>query len=207
MKPTKQKAPKKSQAVVDPWPPIFMEALACHETGHAVMAVLLNVPMTRIVIGPACDDPNFNAKVELDLEAINRQMQYYKSGLVHVASEPAEKLAPNHGQFAAMHKTCRHLKPLSVGVKSDLILGLNSVAVIYQLLGLAESTARQQFKREYRDLAHLLFDIPVNNAAVHRLAKTLMTRHELSGEEAKSVILSKGPLTDAGLLKKWQAPM
>jgi hypothetical protein len=197
---------KKPRTEPDPFPPVFIEALAYHESGHAVMAVLLDVPMHRIVIGPTCDDPDFNGKVELDLAATGDRMQVYKSGLVHVASEPAEKLAPNHGLFATMHKTHRHLKPFSRGLRSDLIRGFNAVAVTYHLLGLAESTALKQFKREYRDLAHHLLDVPVMRDAVHRLAGVLTGRHALSGEEAKAMILADGPLTDDGLLAKWHFP-
>lgn len=200
------KAAKQELSEAALFPPVFIEALAYHESGHAVMAVLLDVPMARVVIGPACDDPAFNGKVELDLSATEGQMQIYKSGLVQVASEPAEKLAPNHARFATLHKTYRHLKPFSRGVRSDLNQAFNAVAVVYQLLGLAENTALKQFKREYRDFAHRLFEITVLRAAVRRLAHVLMGKYELTGEEARETILGEGPLSDNGLLAKSHFP-
>ena len=204
-KPATKIGKKESQKAND-YPPVFIEALAYHESGHAVMAVLLDVAMTRIVIGPACDDPGFNGKVELDLTATDNRMQIYKSGLIRVASEASEELAPHHDQFGTLHKTHKQLKPFSRGVRSDRIFGFNAVASGYYLLGVTQGTALKMFKRDYRDLAHLLFEVPVIRAAVHRLAGVLMARHELSGEEAVATILSDGLLTDAGLLAKWHFP-
>jgi hypothetical protein len=199
-------APRKELPKAAVFPPVFMEALAYHESGHAVMAVLLDVPMTRIVIGPACDDPDFNGKVELDLTAADNRMQVYKSGLIHAASEASEQLAPNHDQFGTLHKTYKQLKPFSRGLKADRIHGFNAVATSYYLLGVTQGTALKMFKRDYRDLAHLLFDVPVLRDAVHRLAGVLLAQHKLSGIEARTVILSEGPLTDGGLLAKWHFP-
>ena len=200
------KAPEKEPPKATVYPPVFMEALAYHESGHAVMAVLLDVPITRVVIGPACDDPYFNGKVELDLAATDNRLPVYKSGLIHVASEASEELAPHHVQFAALHKTCKFLKPFSRGLKADRIHGFNAVASSIYLLGVTQGTALKMFKRDYRDLAHLLFEVPVLRDAVHRLAGVLMGRHELIGSEARTVILSGGPLTDGGLLAKWHFP-
>jgi hypothetical protein len=161
-----RKPAKRGSSNLDPFPRIFIEALAYHESGHAVMAVLLGVPVVRIVIGPACDDPDFNAKVELDWSAAGSNLSVENVVLVQVASEPAEKLAPNHTLFATMHKTHRHLQPFGRGVQIDLTRGLNVVAArVYQLMGLSESTARQYFKRQYRDKAHRLFEVPVLRCA------------------------------------------
>jgi hypothetical protein len=114
--------------------------------------------------------------------------------------------SPNHALFATVHKTHRLLKPFSRGVRSDLNQAFNAVAMVYQLLGLAESTALKQFKREYRDLAHRLFEVPVLRDAIHRLANVLMGKYELTGEEARETILGEGPLSDNGLLAKSRFP-
>ena len=38
------------------------------------------------------------------------------------------------------------------------------------MLGVTQGTALKMFKRDYPDLAHLLFEVPVLRDAVHRLA-------------------------------------
>lgn len=202
-----RKAVKRDPSSPDPFPRIFVEALAYHESGHAVMAALLGVPIIRIVIGPACDDPDFNGKVELGFPPSGDASPVYQSVLIRIASEPAEKLAPHHAQFAILHKTHRHLKPFNLGVRSDLMRALNTLGMsIYGVMGLTEATARQYFKRDYRDVAHRLFEVPVLQNAVRRLAGVLMERYELTDEQAREVILSEGPLSDDGLLTEWGFP-
>src|SRR5262245_42006729 len=105
-----QKAKKPDLPNPDSFPEIFIEALAYHEAGHAVVASLLGVSVVRIVVGPACDDPDFNAKVELDWSTAGSNFSVENVALALVASEPAEKLTPNHTLFATMHKTHRHLQ-------------------------------------------------------------------------------------------------
>jgi len=192
---------KKPRAGDEKYPSLYLEALAYHEAGHAVMAVLLCIPMEEITIGPACNHATFNARVDLDLTTSGNKLPLFKVGLVRVASEPAEKLAPNYSRFATMHKTYPHLKPFRIGVRSDRAKAFNDVCVVYQLLGLAKSTAMRQFKQQYRDLAHELFKIQVNCNAVHRLANALIKRLHLTGAEAKSIILAEGPLFDDGLFE------
>jgi len=180
------------------YPSIYIEALAYHEAGHAVMAVLLELPIARIAIGPACDSPEYNGKVFLDPETCPQKLPIFKVGLIEVASEQAEKLCPRYDQFRTIHKKHPHLKPFTLGVKADLISGFEAVKVTYRLMRLAESTAKKQFKSEDRDRAAKLIDL--NREAVCRLAERLMQNHELDGAAATSVVLAGGPLKHAGLL-------
>jgi len=191
----------KKKAQTDPYPPLYIEALAYHESGHAVMAVLLDLPISKIVIGPACEDPEYNGRVILDLDSCSKKIPIFKAGLLEVASEQAEKLCPRFDQFKTIHKSYPLLKPFKLGVKADLIRGFEAVSVVYVLLGLAESTAKRQFKVEYRDRAAKL--IEMNATAVCRLAEGLIQQNALSGSDAAAVILSDGPLKDGGLLKRF----
>lgn len=200
---SKRSPNKKPSAPVDPFPPIYIEALAYHEAGHAVMAALLGVSVTKIGIGPGCDDPTCNGRVFLDLEACPK-LPIFKVGLLEVASEPAEKLSPNFDQFGGMHKVHRHLKPFRNGVRNDLASVFAAVMIVYQLSHLAESTAKQRFKIEYRDVAAGL--IRLNSDAVIRLANHLRTEHNIDGEAATAIILADGPLKDGGLLRDFGLP-
>ncbi len=185
------------------YPPVYLEALAYHEAGHAVMAVLLSIPVKKIAIGSACKVPKLNAVVDLDSSKIEN-ISILKSGLILVASEPAEKLAPNYRQFAKLHKKYRHLPSFRIGSRSDRAIAFNQASGIYQLLGFAKSTATQQFKEQFRDRANQLINSKINSDAVHRLASALMTKLKLSGRTAKSIILADGPLNNEGLLAETQ---
>jgi hypothetical protein len=185
------------------FPPVYIEALAYHEAGHAVMAVLLELPISKVGIGPGCDDPAFNGRVFLDLEACAK-MPVFKAGLIEVASEAAEKLSPNFAQFATIHKRYPHLKPFRNGVRNDIAHGFQAVMITYQLLRLAESTTKQRFKAEYRDIAAKLIEL--NSEAVCRLAGHLRQSHSTDGLTTTSIILADGPLQHGGLLRHFRFP-
>lgn len=196
-------AQRKPSEGVERYPRLFLEALAYHEAGHAVMAALLQLPIASVAIGPACDEPGYNGKVHLDLDACG-EVPRYKAVLLEVASERAEQLCPRHSEFRTIHKRHPHLKPFSLGLKGDLASGFEIAKVVYLLMGLAESTARRQFKTEYREPAADL--IGLNAAAVHRLAECLTRTHLLPGAEATSLILADGPLKHGGLLTHFGYP-
>jgi hypothetical protein len=185
------------------YPPLYLEALAYHEAGHAFMAVLLGLPIDRVAIGPACDDPEFNGRVFLDAEP-DAKLPMYQAGLLEVASEPSEKLAPNFARFASMHKTHRHLKPFRLGVRNDLVRGFNAVAPVYILLGFARSTAKQRFKEEYRDTAAELINI--NCDAVCRLALHIRRNLLVDGAAAAAVLLRRGRLRHGGVFDRKSFP-
>lgn len=193
----------KPVAAEERFPPVYIEALAYHEAGHAVMAVLLELPISKVGIGPGCDDPAYNGRVFLDLVACAK-MPIFKAGLIEVASEEAEKLSLNFAQFANIHKRHRHLKPFRNGVRNDITNGFQAVMITYQLLGLAESTAKQRFKAEYRNVAAKL--IQLNAEAVRRLAGHLRQNHCTDGPEATSLILADGALKHGGLLRHFGFP-
>lgn len=197
-----RKSAKNEVTGVERFPPLYLEGSAYHEAGHAVMAVLLDVPILRVAIGAACEVPGMYAAVELDIGPPPAALPIYQAVLVCVASEPAEKLAPNYKQFATMHKIHRNLFRWSRGVRNDLRRAFDNLYPVYRLFGYSESSARKGLKLKYRDVARALFELPVNQAAVHRLAGELLSRQALSGVEARASILADGPLTDDGLLAK-----
>lgn len=197
-----RKSEKNEAAGVERFPPLFIEALAYHEAGHAVMAALLNVPILRVVIGPACEVPNTLGIVEFDYNA-EPSIRRDKFAMISVASEPVVRLAPNHTQLATLHSTRRHQAMLTRAVRYDLRKAFHCLLPVYEALGYSESTARRELKDRYRDLAQALFEVPVNRAAVHHLASVLMTRHATSGAEATASILAGGPLTTEGLLEQF----
>jgi hypothetical protein len=169
---------------------LFIEALAYHESGHAVMAVLLDLPIAKVGIGPGCDNPGFNGKVDLNPDG--GPQPAYKVALLEVASERAERLCPRYDLFRSIHKKHAHLKPFSLGLRGDLVNGFAAISHAYILLGLAKSTARQRFKHDYRDVAAALIDL--NADAVRRLAERLVRENALGGADATAVILADGPL-------------
>src|SRR5437899_2133643 len=115
---------RKMTWAADPrFPAIYLEALAYHEAGHAVMAVLLNLRIETVVIGPRCTHNDFNGWVNLGPASAALMISRNKLALLEVASEPAEKLAPSYDQFGSMHKVYRHLKPFKLGVRNDLARG------------------------------------------------------------------------------------
>jgi hypothetical protein len=189
-------------ADVREYPPIYLEALAYHEAGHAVVAVLLEMPIKKIVIGPACTEKGFNGLVKLDLDQTT--VLSWKCALMLCASEHSEKLSENYARFATLHEGHDGLTRFSIGVRSDLIQGFRAAGPIYDMMGLAPKTARAYFKREYRDLVRDILNVPVNQLAVHRLAACLQERLQLDGHEAKAIVLEQGPLRDGGLLNRWQ---
>ncbi len=187
------------------YPRVFLEALAYHEAGHAVMAVLLNVPVSRVVIGPSCTDPDFNGQVILDLPEGANGLPCFVMALLDVASEPAEKMAPSYEQFASMHKVHRHLKPLKIGTRNDITKGFMAVAPVYFILSYAESTAKQRFKSEYRDLADAL--INTKAIAVHRLARRLEHELELDGPEVTAIVRRAGPARRSAAGRRLEAAL
>src|SRR4051812_23780956 len=128
------------------YPPVYLEALAYHEAGHAVMAVLLDIPIEKVAIGPRCTDPEFNGRVFLDLRACPKKLSMLSAALLEVASEPAEKIAPSFDQFASLHRVYRHLRPFRIGLRNDLARGFEAVMPVFALMRYAESTAKRQFR-------------------------------------------------------------
>src|SRR5438874_197135 len=117
-------AKKKMQ---DPFPPIFVEALAYHEAGHVVMAVLFDAPIRHVAIADRCKEPGFNGRTEFDWERRKKPMPALCYGLLCVGSEASEKLSPHFDEFRSLHKKHRHLKAFSSGVRNDIITGLNAM--------------------------------------------------------------------------------
>jgi hypothetical protein len=169
-----------------------LEALAYHEAGHAVMAVLLDIPIEKVVIGPRCTDPEFNGRVIIDVSACPSVLPGFMAALLNVASEPAEKMAPSYNKFASIHRVHRHLKPFNTGVRNDLIHGFHAVMPAYALMGYAEGAAKKLFKAQYRVVAAAL--IEAKSMAVHRLARRLQRELELSGSQVVAVVQRAGPL-------------
>jgi len=182
------------------YPESYLEALAYHEAGHAVMAVLLGVRIEKVVIGPACKDEEHNGRVFL--HETGGQIPAYVVVLMAVASETAEQLAPAFAEASSLHKTHKHLTPFRNGVRNDLAQGFEVAAMTYGLMGHAESTARRLFKAEYRDLAAHL--IALCERAVHRVARKLKAAQHLGGEEVVEIVTRACPgrRTDEG---RWLA--
>jgi hypothetical protein len=170
-------------------PEPYLEALAYHEAGHAVMAVLLGVRIERVVIGPACEEQELNGRVFL--RETGGQIPAYVVILMAVASEAAEQLAPAFAEASSLHKTHKHLTPFRNGVQNDLAQGFEVAAMAYTLMGHAESTARRLFRTEYRDLAAGLVALAAR--AVHRLARKLKSTHSLDGQEVVEIVNRAGP--------------
>lgn len=178
--------------------PAHLEALAYREAGRAVMAILIGVPLKGITIGPKCTD-GFISKIDLDSKACP-EVATYKFSLICVASEPAGKL------YATLNRPPLPpdlTKQLRVAARNDLVNGYNALTTAFRMMGYADSTARGLYKKQYRDLAAELFDIPLIRAAVQRLAELLARRHQVSGKVAASVVREGGPLTDNGLLQTY----
>lgn len=168
-----------------------MEALAYHEAGHTLMAVLLDIPIEKVAIGPRCTEPGFNGKVFVDCAALKSEVPMFVLALLAAASEPAERLAPSFDQFATLHRVHRHLQPFHLGVRNDLAMGFELINRIYAVMGLSERTVKQRFKAEYRDLAAALVELKANT--VHQLARKLMRSLELSGANAVGIVRRAGP--------------
>ena len=194
-------ADRKNPAPVLPYTDLYLEALAFHESGHAVMCVLLDIPILKVVIGPACERPDDNGRVHIDFERKNGEVPVYKAALLCVASEASEKLSPRFDEFKTLGKRDPNSGTFRQGVRNDLIQGFGAVMINYKLQGLAESTAKAAFKREYRDVAAKI--ITLNADAVVRFARVLETLYAVAGEEAERIILEQGPLQDGGLLDEF----
>jgi len=187
----------------DPYPALYLEALAYHEAGHAVMAVLLGIPIEKVVIGPNCTEPGFNGRVFLDFATLGHRLSARDAALITVASESAERLAPSFSEFATLHKVHRHLKPFRTGVRNDLAIAFSTVMTVYALLGLAESSAKQRFKDEYRDLAAAFIELTA--PAVRELAQRLERRLELDGLEVAGIVRESGPVAGSDQGRRLEA--
>lgn len=149
--------------------PLWVEALAYHEAGHAVMGLLLGVRVVRIVIAEACDMADSNGITEYaDLKKVSR-LQY---ALCQLASEPAERLAPNYPSF-------KTLRGFATGRRNDKNVAFQTLAPVYLFLRLAESTARRSFRERTQPLLSRIMDQPENQAVVHEVAAYLMAHKEM----------------------------
>jgi hypothetical protein len=188
------------KTIQDPFPPVFVEALAYHEAGHVFMAVLFDAPIKHVAIADRCAEPGFNAHTVFDWESRKKPMPVLCYALMCVASESSEKLSPHFDEFKSLHKKHRHLTAFALGVRNDIIHGLNTM-VHYSLLGYSESTAKQHFKQEIREPAEQI--IQLNAKSVVAFAEYLRQDRFVDGAEAKEVIFSSGPLTTGDVLKKY----
>ena len=186
--------------IPDPLPSIFVEALAYHEAGHVVMAVLFDAPIRHVAIADRCEVPGFNGRTEFDWKSRKKPMPALCYGLLCVGSEASEKLSPHFDEFKSLHKKHRHLKPFSSGVRNDIITGLNSM-VHYQLLGYSESTAKQQFKLEVREPAEQIVRLNAKNVVA--FAEYLREKRFVDGAKAKKIILSADELTTGDVLSRY----
>ena len=149
--------------------PLWVEGLAYHEAGHAVMGLLLGIRVARIAIAEACDLADSNGITEYtDLKGISG----LKYALCQLASAPAEKLAPNYPRF-------RTLRGFAAGRRNDQNLAFEVFIPVYQFARLAESTARQSFRKRTRPLLSRITERPENQAVVHEVAAYLMTHKEM----------------------------
>ena len=187
--------------IQDAFPPIFVEALAYHEAGHVVMAVLFDAPIRHVAIADRCEEPGFNGRTEFHWERRKKPMPGIRYGLMCVASESSEKLSPHFDEFKSLHKKHRHLKPFSSGVRNDIITGLNAM-VHYQLLGYSESTAKQQFKLEVREPAEQI--VRMNAKNVIAFAEYLREKWFVDGAKAKKIMFSAGELTTGDVLSRYE---
>src|SRR5262245_33543037 len=54
----------KQRKIAEPFPDLFVEALAYHEAGHVLMAVLFNAPIKYVAIADRCAEPGYNGRTE-----------------------------------------------------------------------------------------------------------------------------------------------
>lgn len=144
------------------FPPLFVEALAYHEAGHVLMAVLFDAPIRNVAIAERCKEPGFNGHTAFDWETRKEPIPALLYALICVGSEPSEKLAPNFAEFKSLHKKYRHLYFFAAGLRNDINRGFLAMDV-YPLMGFAESTARMYFKRDVRDPAEKIVQLNAKN--------------------------------------------
>lgn len=191
----------KKELADDLFPPLLLEALAYPEAGHASMAALFDVPIKHVALAERCQQPEFNAHTVFDFAAVEpKEIPAIKYAIIAAASEHSEQLSPKFPEFKSLHKRYSHLRPFNIGVRNDLIHGLNAM-VGYMVLGLAESTAKQYFKRDVREPAGRL--VAVNARVVTALAENLRQHHFMTGQEVRELVSANGGLTTAGILKRF----
>ena len=181
---------------------LWFESAAYHQAGHGVMAVLLDISVAALEITPLGFGHGVQMGIAFADAVIAAPPPLEHSLLMLVASEPGEKLAPHYGHLAALHTDHRRPLPLTHVSKHDVKDGLRHASVAFRGWGLDWGTLRRSLTREVRGPAHLLFETPVNRAAVHRLAESLMTRHALTGPEVCAAALAGGPLMRFGSLEE-----
>jgi hypothetical protein len=149
---------------------LWIEALAYHEAGHAIMGLLFRIPVVQVAIAEACELEDSNGSTEYgDLAGVSR-LDY---ALCLLASEPAEKLAPHFQQFSK-------LRGFATGRRNDRALAFEALAPVYQALGLAESTARRRFRERTGPFLARIMEQPENQAVVHELAAHLMVHKTIN---------------------------
>lgn len=190
----------RKRIVTEPFPDLFVEALAYHEAGHVLMGVLFSAPIATIAIADRCLEPGFNGHTVFDWGE-KREMPTICYALMCVGSEASEKLSPRFEEFKTLHRTHRHLSSFAIGVRNDITMGLNAM-VHYLALGHSESTAKQYFKRDVREPAERI--VQLNAKGVVAFAEHLRERRCVDGTEAKEILLSCGPLTTRDVLKQYE---
>ena len=145
--------------------PLLVEALAYHEAGHVVMCLVLDIPLKRAVIAEACDVQGFRGIVEVEGEPVVSSL---RQALMLLASEPAEKLAPNYKKFG-------RLKYFGRGRRNDQTHAFNIMAPVFEQMGYAYSTALRQFRKITRPPLLGIMGHRKNQKAVREIAALLIT--------------------------------
>ena len=173
--------------------PLYVEALAYHEAGHALICLVFGIPIIRIVIAEACDDEGFNGQV---VPGGEENISYIHCALMLLASAPAEKLSPNYRRFGS-------IKRFSVGRRNDRINAFHLMAPLYRMMRYAESTALRAFRENTREPLAIIMAHPKNIRVVKAIAKMLMIKKRLEGDEVEAFRRRVTLPKEAATLSKW----
>jgi hypothetical protein len=212
-------------AYAGPWPEMLREALAYHEAGHAIMAAHHGLTIIDMWIADgrperAGEYPEIHGECLVannkSPDVVDHMFIPYVFQIVGpVGSEP---LAPHRKEFSKLEKkypdffpnskphhseTChdRHCpdRDFLSGTLADIERAFAMLLPIYQLLVPNERTALMAFGHEFR--------IPTVNAlkqyepVVHALARVMIDKRYIKGDEAHAIICQNNPENMPGCLE------
>lgn len=169
-------------------PPTAMQLRAFHEAGHAVVALLKGFSLTRVTIsrrgrvGGACEY-RFRFPRAGSLPAA-RRLARAGAAVALAGSVAQDAQAAERGWVAVDLATGRPFRPFAPGAEDDVRVARRFARRLYR----SPEAQRAFFARMRSSTEHLLGH-PEAWAAVHALARTLLTNRTLCGEHATARVV------------------